>query len=174
MYVGGLNIITEIDETVLSRRGIIRSPTGCDESRIDTIWIIGLIDNSNARNFYLSRIIDRRIPTITECIGNIILPGSIVYTDGHPSYPRIATNLNLSHHVVNHSIGFVSNEGIHTNNIECFWSHLKTSMRKENGVKRVNIDDWISQYTFRRRYLVGCSREAFCDIYIEICKYYFN
>jgi len=34
-----------------------------------------------------------------------------------------------------------------TNYIEGFWSHLKSTMRKENGVQRNFIDNWIAQYT---------------------------
>jgi hypothetical protein len=57
----------------------------------------------------------------------------------------------------------VSEEGTHTNNIEGFWSHLKLTMRKENVFKKANIDDWIIQYTFKRRYIMNSSREEFAE-----------
>jgi hypothetical protein len=111
---------------------------------------------------------------MTSSLQQVILPNSNLLSDGHASYPAVARNLQCQHRVVNHSIGFLSEDGVHTNNIECFWSHLKASMRKENGVKRINIDRWIDQYTFQRRYIVGSSREEFSTIFVEILKYYFE
>ncbi|KAF0990324.1 hypothetical protein HZS_5421 [Henneguya salminicola] len=45
VFIGGLNIIVEADETVLSRRGIIREPTSTDDSTPGTLWIVGLIEH---------------------------------------------------------------------------------------------------------------------------------
>jgi hypothetical protein len=78
-----------------------------------------------------------------------------LYSDGYPSYPLVADELGLRHHVVNHSFGFVAADRTNTNTIEDFWSHLKSTMRKENGIKRINIDRWLIRYTFRRRYLLN-------------------
>jgi hypothetical protein len=174
VILGGDGINVEVDETVLSRRGIIRNPTNFEANRRDTIWMIGAIDNSASKNFYIARIPDRTVNSITETLRGVIHNNVTLLTDGHPSYPSVARNLSCNHRVVNHSHGFVALDGTHTNNIEGFWSHLKSSMRKENGVKRINIDRWIIQYTFRRRYLVGCTREFFCQIFIEILTLYFS
>lgn len=174
LILGGEGIDVEIDETVLSRRGIVRNPTSFESNRNDTIWILGAIENSPSKNFFISRIPDRTITSITNALQGIIRNDVNLLTDGHPSYPSVARNLNCVHRNVNHSVGFVAPDGTHTNNIEGFWSHLKSSMRKENGVKRVYIDRWIIQYTFRRRFLVGCSREVFCRIFTEILQLYFN
>lgn len=174
VVLGGDNIIVEVDETVLSRRGIIRNPTSYDENMQDTVWIVGAIDNTNEKNFFLKRVDNRRITTITDCLRGSINLGSVLVSDGHASYPSVARNLNLVHHVVNHSLGFVGPDGTHSNNIEGFWSHLKSTMRKENGVKRINIDDWLIQYTFKRRFVLGCSREEFFGVFVAILKYYFE
>ncbi|KAG0421007.1 hypothetical protein DMUE_6317, partial [Dictyocoela muelleri] len=159
IFLGGLDRIVEADETVLSRRGIIKCPTATDDEKKDTIWIFGAIDLIYKSQFILKRIKNRQVETITEAIDGEIGVLSKFHTDGHPSYPGVAENLCLKHKVVIHSKGFISSDGTHTNNIEGFWSHLKASMRKEHGVKRVNIDKWISEYTFRRRFLMTASRE---------------
>ncbi|KAG0441006.1 hypothetical protein DMUE_1364 [Dictyocoela muelleri] len=50
ILLGGLNSIVQVEETVISRRGIIRNPSYIDDETPDTIWILGAIDISN-RNF---------------------------------------------------------------------------------------------------------------------------
>ena len=54
--------------------------------------------------------------------------------------------MGLIHRVFNRPNGFISEDGTHTNNIECFWSHLKGIMRKENGVTKENIDNRLTKY----------------------------
>ncbi|KCZ73746.1 hypothetical protein H311_05295, partial [Anncaliia algerae PRA109] len=85
---GGIKVIVECDETVLSRRGIIRNPTSMDSNRRDTVWILGVIDNTNERNFFIERITDRTVETISRSLENKILLGSIFTTNCYPSYPR--------------------------------------------------------------------------------------
>ncbi|KAI5153791.1 hypothetical protein ENBRE01_3259 [Enteropsectra breve] len=46
IVLGDPNCIIECDETVLSRRGIIVSPTSTHDHIRDTVWIVGYIDNS--------------------------------------------------------------------------------------------------------------------------------
>lgn len=174
ILIGGLGVVVEADETVLSRRGVIREPTSTDDSLAGTVWIVGVIDHTNEKNFFLKRVENRQVVTLTRLFESVICVESKLYSDGYPSYPGVARNLGIDHNVCNHTHGFVAEDGTHTNNIEGFWSHLKSSMRKENGVQRVNIDNWLIMYTFKRRYLMHCSRDEFAVIYIEILQYYFN
>lgn len=140
----------------------------------DTVWILGGVEKVNKENFFICRISDRTVNTLSSVLENFLLVGTKLSTDGHPSYPRVAENLGLRHRVVVHSSNFVSPEGTHTNNIEGFWAHLKASMRKEGGVKRRDIDNWLVQYSFKRRYILNSDRETFALIYIEILKIYFS
>jgi hypothetical protein len=47
-------------------------------------------------------------------------------------------------------------------------------MRKQHGVRRENIEDWINQYTFQRRYLMKIAREEFAERFVEVLRIYFN
>ncbi|KAG0438105.1 hypothetical protein DMUE_3302 [Dictyocoela muelleri] len=174
VFLGGPGKILQIDETVISRRGIIMNPTTHLDEIADTVWILGIIECDNKDRFFLKRLPDRRISTITQALEGIVHVGSILCSDGYPSYPAVAENLCLEHRVVNHSRDFVNEEGEHTNDIESFWSHLKSSMRKENGVKRINIDEWLGEYTFKRRYIVNSEEEDFQNLFVEILKLLFN
>ncbi|KCZ79560.1 hypothetical protein H312_03053 [Anncaliia algerae PRA339] len=156
--LGGNKIFVECDETVISRRGIIWNPISTDDRLRDTIWILGSLLILPPETFFLKRIPDRTIVTITRALEEKVLINSIFTTDGHPSYPRVAEHLHLHHNVVNHSEGFINSEGIHTNNIEGFWSHLKSELRRQGVVMRRNIDDWIEDFSFRRKYLKIMSR----------------
>ncbi|KCZ77687.1 hypothetical protein H311_01298, partial [Anncaliia algerae PRA109] len=84
-----------------------------------------------------------------------------------------AQNLLLEHNVVNHNQGFITHDGIHTNNIEGFWSFLKSEMRRQGGVMRNNIDEWLEEFTFRKRFLANYEQSNIEHKYIEILKIIF-
>ncbi|KAG0442302.1 hypothetical protein DMUE_0371 [Dictyocoela muelleri] len=56
IFLGGLKKIVEADETVFSRRGIIRYPTSTDDEFKDTIWILGAVDSVDKSHFFLKRV----------------------------------------------------------------------------------------------------------------------
>ncbi|KAG0427910.1 hypothetical protein DMUE_5864, partial [Dictyocoela muelleri] len=149
IFLGGLDKVVEADETVICRKGVIRYPTSADDEPRDTVWIFLALDLSEKSQFLLRRVKNRHIDTLTGVLEGKIGLLSIFHTDRHSSYPGVSENLCLNYKVLNHSRGFISLDGTHTNNIEGFWSHLKASMRKEHGVKRANIDDWLAEYSFR-------------------------
>ncbi|EPR78319.1 hypothetical protein SLOPH_2703 [Spraguea lophii 42_110] len=126
-----MGVILEVDETVISRRGIIINPTTLSDEVADMVWILGVVDQTNIRFFFIKRVENRQSNALARVLDGIIRVGSVLCGDGYPSYPAVAVNLNLSHIIVNHSHGFVNEDGDNTNTIESFWSHLKSSMRKK-------------------------------------------
>ncbi|KAG0419884.1 hypothetical protein EQH57_0370 [Dictyocoela roeselum] len=52
VFLGGLGKVVEADETVLSRRGVIRYPTSTDDQLKDTVWIFGAIDAEDKSHFF--------------------------------------------------------------------------------------------------------------------------
>lgn len=64
----------------------------------------------------------------------MILPDSIVYTDGFTSYD--ALDVSDFHHVrINHSERFADRQN-HINGIENFWNQAKRHMRRFNGIPK--------------------------------------
>lgn len=168
--VGGENIIVQCDESVICRRGLIRTPTSTDDAFKDTVWILGCIDNTPERNFCVKKIANRRSETIIDALNGVVSSGSILHTDGYPSYPAVAHGLNLQHHIVNHKHGFRAYDGTHTNDIEGFWAFMKGKMRKEHGVMRSNIDDWLIEFSFYRKYILGQTPVEVSNIYLKLLK----
>ena len=69
----------------------------------------------------------------------MILPDSVVYTDGFSSYD--ALDVSDFHHVrINHSERFVD-ERNHINGIENFWNQAKRHLRRFNGVPKQSFFD---------------------------------
>ena len=108
--------------------------------------------------------------TLSSYLDGKIGVGSSLHTNEFASYPQVSENLHLNHRILNHPIGFVNENGTHNKNIEGFWLHFKSCLTKENGLKRSNINDWIQEYTFKRRYIVGTATEYFMRIFVEIMK----
>jgi hypothetical protein len=174
LIIGGPGKIVQVDESVLCRRGKIRSPTSSDDNIKDTVWIIGIVDAYDSSNLFVTQVENRSIECLTRALEGRIAVGSILYSDGHPSYPAVARNLGLTHKVVNHSIGFVAPDGTHTNNIENVWSRMKSEMTKEHGVKRTEIDFWLAEFTYRQYNLHEDDLDSFYDSYIQILKTLLN
>ncbi|KAG0437301.1 hypothetical protein DMUE_3771 [Dictyocoela muelleri] len=141
VLLGGVGVIVEADETILCSIGTIRYPKSADDKKPETTWILGAIDNTTERNFFIKRVQNREINTLEFAMNGLIGVGSKLHTDGHPSYPTVARYLGLNHKVVIHTEGLKAPDGTPTNNIEGFWAGLKSSMRKEHSVKRCNIDE---------------------------------
>ncbi|KAG0423447.1 hypothetical protein DMUE_6144, partial [Dictyocoela muelleri] len=119
----------------------------------DTVWIFGIIDNTPEKNILVRRVENGKAPTLKAVIENKINVFSLFCTDGYPSYPSVANSLDLKHKIVNHSEGIKAPDGTHTNNIESLWAVLKSEMRKQHGVKIIEIDEWLEEFTFRQRFL---------------------
>lgn len=69
--IGGDGIIVEMDETVISRRGVIASPTAFDETQSNTsdlVWLVGDIIRGNITRFFLIILENRRPETLRNHI----------------------------------------------------------------------------------------------------------
>jgi hypothetical protein len=69
-------------------------------------------------------------------------------SDGHPSYPLVARNLNFNHEIVNHSMGFLNSDGQSTNLIENLWLHLKSEIKSRYGVIYCKINRFLEEFCF--------------------------
>ncbi|KAF9761260.1 hypothetical protein NGRA_2766 [Nosema granulosis] len=92
----GQNLKVEAYKTVLCRRDIIIDLTSSEDDIKDIIWILGIIDIAN-NNFYMTRIKDRTIHTISETFEGRIGVSSVLGSDIFPIYTAVARNFSLKH-----------------------------------------------------------------------------
>lgn len=82
------------------------------------------------RDAECSKVVARVVPdgkrsTLAGNIRDCVEPGSIIYTDCHPSYNKLHEE--YLHAMIDHAIAYVAGH-VHTNGMENFWSLLKRTL----------------------------------------------
>jgi hypothetical protein len=107
-------------------------------------------------------------------ISEQVQEGSILVTDGYPSYPQAAASLGMTHIIVNHSVGFTTESGDNTNSIENIWSHLKSELRMRHGVLRSEMENFVKEFCFRKYFLVENKVENINVVFMDLLKFIFG
>ncbi len=137
--IGGPDIRVQFDETAICNGKIITDPSNTEDNLPGTQWIVGGVIENNCKEVILKLVQNRKISTLQELFESHVSKGSIIITDGHPSYPSAVKNFGFEHEVVNHSIGFTNLDGANNNQIENIWSHFKQEYRSRGGMNKRRI-----------------------------------
>jgi transposase-like protein len=101
--------------------------------------------NGNLKAFVAT---DTTSATLSEIIINNIEAGSELHTDEYNAYKF--TRKFWKHRAVNHSIEYVSADGIHTNSVEGFWSLLKRGIKGNfHFVTKKYLENYVTEFEFR-------------------------
>jgi hypothetical protein len=84
-------------------------------------------------------------PVIDEA-DDLSQPLGEVWTDGLPAY----RGMEHDHRYVVHDDGYVSDEGVHTNQAECLWSLLQPWLAKFRGLSKQGLEQAARTYGFLR------------------------
>ena len=141
--IGGPGIIVEIDESKFGTRKHNRG------HRVEGVWVVGGVERTLEKKVFVCKIESRNAATLRDVISRFVLPGSIIYSDMWRGYANIEEELGLQHHTVNHSVEFVSEQGVHTNTIEATWCGMKILIPKRNRTKQ--IDNHLWEYVWRKK-----------------------
>ncbi|KAF7682471.1 hypothetical protein TCON_2304 [Astathelohania contejeani] len=135
----GKSIIVEIDESLFFKRkyqsGRVRNG----------IWYVEG-GKMNSKKAFIIPVEDISENAMYQIIHKHILPSTICITYEWRAYrtafSRILTILHLT---VNHSISFVNSENplVHTNTIECFFSHTKKFLREKYSVDKDKVYEYL-------------------------------
>ncbi|KAG0439657.1 hypothetical protein DMUE_2287 [Dictyocoela muelleri] len=90
MYVNkvlGGEYSVQIDENVIYKGQLIISPSNMYDEIPGCTWIVGIIE-AYTGNMVLKILPDRKIPTLTKFISDHVKIGTLVITDGYPSYHK--------------------------------------------------------------------------------------
>ena len=111
--IGGPGIIVELNESKFGKRKYHQG------HRVEGVWIFDGIERTDERKCFLVAVPNRTARTLLDVIERHVLPGSIIHTDCWRACNRIEELGQLyEHFTVNHSVGYVTEEGVHTNTIE--------------------------------------------------------
>ncbi len=131
----------KLNYNVKSHRG--RSPGS-------PIWALTIVDTTITPSLGFFRIVENRTAEVLQPIINeVVLPGSIIYTDEWKAYLSISSSPIYSHYKITHKYNFVDpSAGIHTQNIESYHNKIKRMIKLEKGVKKGFHDDFLILFTF--------------------------
>ena len=131
----------EVDESYFG--GVRKGKRG--RGAAGKVPVFGLLKRGG--KVYTVMIPNARTATLMPIMERMILPDSIVYTDGFSSYD--ALDVSDFHHVrINHSERFVE-ERNHINGIENFWNQAKRHLRRFNGVPKQSFYLFLKECEWR-------------------------
>lgn len=143
---GGWGIVVEIDESRFGKRKYNKG------HGVEGSWVFGGVELTPDRRCFAVVVPDRSRDTLIPIIQAHIAPGSIIRSDfwkAHDIIPFLPGH-DCTHEKVNHSVEFVTEEGVHTNTIEGTWSGIKrnTTVAKRN---RKSLPNCLFEFIWRRR-----------------------
>ncbi len=86
--------------------------------------------------------------TLGKIAMSIAEVGSEIHTDEYKSYKQFKTFYN--HKTVNHSIEYVSRQGVHCNGVESFWALLKRGIKGQfHHISKKYLQRYINEFEYR-------------------------
>ena len=81
---------------------------------------VGSVSNSTGKSWRSCSDRQAIATTLLPIIQHHVAPGTVVWPDEWAAYNHVASLPNVSTHVVNDSVEFVSPSGVHTQNVESY------------------------------------------------------
>ena len=98
---------------------------------------------------YVQIVPQRDATTLLPIIQQHVAPGTVVWSDEWAAYNHMASLPNVSNHdVVNHSVEFVSPNGVHTQNVESYWNRIKIKLKKMRGCHEHQLASYLDEYMY--------------------------
>lgn len=109
--------------------------------------VLGLYERGG--NVRATVVKDTSRETIYPLIFSAVKRESLIFTDEYRAY-RGLTQVYSAHYFVNHSAKEYVDGMVHTNNLECFWSHLKRGITGINHwVSHKHLQSYVNEYALR-------------------------
>jgi IS1 family transposase len=111
----------QVDESVIIKGKLIKSPPKMFDSVKKAFWIVGAVEK-NTRKIVLKVVPNRKKKTFLNFFRENIISNTVIKTDGHRSYPYAVAGINGIHKIINYEEDFKNSDNDHTNLIEREWS----------------------------------------------------
>ena len=131
----------EVDESCFG--GVRKGKRG--RGAAGKVPVFGLLKRGG--RVYTVMISNVRTATLMPIMERLVVPDSIVYTDGLMSYDALDVS-DFRHVRVEHSARWVD-EGNHINGIENFWNQAKRHLRRFNGIPRQSFFLFLKECEWR-------------------------
>jgi hypothetical protein len=129
-------------------------------------WVFGIVEEET-KLCVLWMVDNRKRKTLLPLIKDHIFPGAIVKSDQWKPYEALNQS-GYEHLTVNHSVQFVTSEGIHTQAIESLWSQVKSGMKIKRGTSTRHLAGYLDLFSFQR---LAEHRKITClDAFIELIQ----
>ena len=89
--IGGEDIGVQFDETAICNGELIPNPSSTLDNKLNVQWFVGGVEEGSCKNFVLKLVSNIKVPTILDMFEKHVVFGSIIVTDGYPSYPGVVT-----------------------------------------------------------------------------------
>ncbi len=138
--LGGEGKIVQIDESKIGKRKYHRG------HYVEGQWVFGGVEVGSRKSFIVC-VEDRTEATLLSHIKEWIRPGTTIHSDCWKGYFNLALH-GYQHQTVNHSLEYITEDGVHTNNIEGHWFHLKRSLPR-HGTRKPHYESHIAEFIWR-------------------------
>ena len=133
-----------------------------------------MVDTSQSPALGYMEVVPRRdTATLLPIISAHTAPGTEIHSDEWAGYRTVHSLPNVSSHgVVNHSVRFVEpNTGVHTQNVESYWSRVKTKLKRMRGCHANQLPSYLDEFMWRERY-GKTARDALQNIMHDVSVQY--
>ncbi|XP_072379845.1 uncharacterized protein [Diabrotica undecimpunctata] len=162
----GEPLIVEIDESYFFHRKYHRGAYRAGK------WIFGAIERNSGKMF-LTPVAARNEETLLPIISRIILPGTIIITDGWRAYRNIGLLRGgvYEHRTVTHQTHFVNpdDNSAHTQTIESVWMRSKKKLRRQCGTSRALFQSYLHEFMWREHMK---NKDEFVEFLICVSEQY--
>lgn len=163
----------QVDETAVCHGLLPNAPSNMPDDFPGVTWMIGFIE-VETNSIILECLVNRSAATFITLFKKNVEIGACVVTDGHRSYPAAVAAIGGQHIIVNHSLGFKTQAGDHTNNIENLWSQIKYEIKRRRGIKSSNFGEFLEEWKMRYRFLKPSTDANLTELFYEIIEFLFK
>ena len=145
LLLGGPGVVVQIDESLFRHKP--KNHRGRATSR--EVWVFGLCDTSYSPALGIMCIVpNRSAQTLLPIIQQHVHCGTVIYSDEWAAYRRVQQLQPVSSHsTINHSLHFVEPAtGVHTQNIESYWSRVKRRCKRMKGVHESMMSAYLDEF----------------------------